>query len=144
MAQKYKVGETNFSFDIKSSTLMETLENMQKKIFSAVQQYAVTEAPKYKSFMQQNRPWTDRTGAAKQRLDAQVSTPDDKTVRITLSQGVDYGIWLELAHEQKYAIIKPTIQLKGDMVMKDMQRFMDRLSGAYSSSGSKIKNKKEK
>lgn len=71
--------------------------------------YAKEMAGKYDGELRVSRPWTDQTGRAKESLSAVASYPDDQTIRITFSIGVDYGIWLELAHEKKYAVIAPTL-----------------------------------
>ena len=56
-----------------------------------------------------NAPWTDRTGNAAQGLFGVVTKEGDKVVLI-LSHGVDYGVFLELAHQGNFAIIGPTLQ----------------------------------
>lgn len=114
-------------FDYKSSTLSKNIDKMATKIGAAVLMYASTKAQKLESYMKANRPWTDRTGLAKQRLSASVSQPDSNTVRITLSHGVDYGIWLELANEGNYAIIKPTIELKSPEVISELNGIMNKI-----------------
>ena len=65
---------------------------------------------------------------AKTLLNARVSQPDSNTVRITLAHGVDYGIWLELAHGKNYAIIAPTIREEGPRIVEDLGDLMSRLS----------------
>ena len=44
-----------------------------------------------------NAPWSDRTSHARQSLHGGVDTDGSQFV-LYLSQRVDYGIWLELAH----------------------------------------------
>ena len=89
--------------------------------------YSSTKASELKYKMKQNRPWTDRTGAAKALLDARVSRPSANIVRITLSHGVSYGIWLELAHEKNYAIIAPTIREESTKVMDGLNNIMSNI-----------------
>jgi len=59
------------------------------------------------SYAKLNAPWTDRTGNARQGLHGGVDTDGDQFV-LYLSHGVEYGIWLELAHGGNYAIVRPT------------------------------------
>ena len=80
-----------------------------------------------KAKMKMNRPWTDRTGMAKALLNAKVSQPSPTIVRITLAHGVDYGIWLELAHEKNYAIIAPTVREEGPRIVSDLDNLMSKL-----------------
>lgn len=115
------------TLDIDAEEAIEKLEQLKPRVMAAVEMLQKTNAAKLKSYMQRNRPWTDRTGEAKRRLDAVVSKPDDHTVRITLSHGVDYGKWLELAHEAKYAIIRPTIKKEGPDIYDEFQNFLEKV-----------------
>ena len=115
------------SFRIDPNPLNNNLSKMAAKASVVLLTYATTKAVELQCRMQQNRPWTDRTGKAKATLSAKVSQPSATTVRITLAHGVDYGIWLELAHAKKYAIIEPTIRLEGPRVVKEMAKLMDKM-----------------
>ena len=64
---------------------------------------------------------------AKAMLSARVSQPSKNIVRITLAHGVDYGIWLELAHGKNYAIIAPTVREEGPRIIKDLDNLMSKL-----------------
>ncbi len=55
-----------------------------------------------------NAPWVNRTGAARATLSGE-STVSGASGEITIAHGVDYGIWLELAHGGKSRIIPQTI-----------------------------------
>lgn len=103
------------------------LDDMAARVLAAAKMIASTEAVQLKSYMQRNRPWVDRTGEAKKRLDATVSSPNSHTVRITLSHGVNYGVFLELAHGAKHAIIKPTIKKRGPEVYEAFNKFIEKL-----------------
>lgn len=116
-----------FQLNYTSSTLKKNLDKMSEKLGALVLMYAATKASEIESKMKQNRPWTDRTGLAKARLSARVSQPNKNTIRITLAHGVDYGIWLELAHGKNYAIIAPTIRDEGPRVVKDLDDIMSKL-----------------
>jgi hypothetical protein len=73
------------------------------------------------------RPWVDRTRAAKERLTATVSAPSQTRVRITLAHGVNYGVWLELAHEERFAIIAPTVRKFSPIIVEDLRHIMDKM-----------------
>lgn len=113
--------------DYNSSSLSKNLQVMSTKVGAAVLMLASTEASRLESYMKLNRPWTDRTGMAKMTLKTFVSQPSNNKIRITLSHGVDYGIWLELAHEKNYAIIGPTINQEGPEVIKHFQDLMSKI-----------------
>lgn len=100
------------------STLGKGLNTYHKKVLAATLLQMQNSAAFLQERMKAERPWTDRTGAARQRLTARAYVQDDHTFAIELAQGVDYGIYLELAHEKKYAIIMPTIHLYSNEVLQ--------------------------
>ena len=116
-----------FQLDYDKSTLKKNLDEMSVKLGAVVLMYASTKASELQSKMKLNRPWTDRTGMAKALLTAKVSQPNKQLVRITLAHGVEYGIWLELAHEKNYAIIAPTVREEGPRIVQDMDNLMSKL-----------------
>ena len=116
-----------FQLDYDKSTLKKNLDKMSVKLGAVVLMYASTKASEIQAKMKINRPWTDRTGMAKALLNAKVSQPNKNTVRITLAHGVDYGIWLELAHGKNYAIIAPTVRDEGPRIVEDLNNLMSKL-----------------
>lgn len=99
---------------------------MPKEIETATLAYGQTVAADLQRQAQENRPWTDRTGQARQRLRGYVEQYDTG-VRITLAHGVDYGEELEYGHEKRYAIIKPTLSKNEQKVVKSWQRMVAKL-----------------
>lgn len=116
-----------FTLKYKESTLNKNLDKMSTKIGALVLMYAATKASKIQANMKLKRPWTDRTGMAKATLNAKVSQPNDVTIRITLAHGVDYGVWLELAHEKRFAIIAPTVREEAPRIVGDLQNIMSKI-----------------
>lgn len=92
----------------------------------ALNLYATNAALKLQNYARDNAPWTDRTGHARQRLTGTASRINNG-YRITLAHGVDYGKWLELAHEKKYAIIQPTILVNSNEVIAGLNKLLERL-----------------
>ena len=115
----------SITFNYTDSALKAGLDKVSNKLGAVVLMYAATEAIRLEAYMKSARPWTDRTGAAKATLSAKVSQPDTNTVRITLAHGVNYGKWLELAHEGKYAIIKMYICFYRQNRKKGVRRVRD-------------------
>lgn len=116
-----------FKLDYDTSSLKKNIDEMSIKLGAVVLMYSATKASELQAKMKVNRPWTDRTGMAKATLNAKVSQPSQDIVRITLAHGVDYGIWLELAHEKNYAIIAPTIREEGPRIINDLNNLMSKL-----------------
>lgn len=69
------------------------------------------------AYAQENAPWEDRTGAAREGLIAQAGAEADGTIYLTLAHTVEYGRWLELIRNGQYAIIMPTLESYGSRVM---------------------------
>lgn len=114
-----------FNIDVVEKSLRKFAEESEK----AISQLCQTNALMLQSYAQEHRPWTDRTGHARQRLKGSVEHPDLSTWDIILAHGVDYGQYLEFAHEKKYAIIFPTIQSKSYEVMSSFEGLINNLSG---------------
>ena len=111
----------------KKNELDERLLGLLPKINIMLQMYATTKSEQLKAYMKTNRPWTDRTNQAKTMLNSQVTQVGDTKYRITLYHGVSYGIWLELANEQNYAIIIPTIRDKSQQIFDEIQGMLNKL-----------------
>lgn len=109
---------------VDSSSLDAGLSNLMAP--AVFKMYAETQAKNLEGYAKENRPWTDRTGDARKRLTGYV-TDIPNGYRINLAHGVDYGIWLELAMEKRFAILEPTVRLKGPEVVKGMHQLFDRL-----------------
>lgn len=104
------------------------LSSFEEKAILAMQMYCETAASDLEGYMKQNRPWTDRTAQARQRLSCYVEKTSTG-FRLVLAHGVDYGIWLELANEKKYAILEPTVRLKGPEVVREFKGLVDSIGG---------------
>lgn len=114
-----------FSFD--PTGLLQGLTQTESKADVAIRMYAEQSALKLQNYAKEHRRWTDRTGHARQRLtgsSAKITTG----YRLQLAHGVDYGLWLELANEKKYAIIQETINYVGqNEILPGLERLLERL-----------------
>lgn len=102
------------------------INDMERKFPMLMMMFAQTKAISLEGYMKQNRKWTDRTSAAKNRLTGRAVMKNGKVV-IQLSHGVKYGAQLELAREKRYAIIEPTIRLEGPTVIEDLKGLMGKI-----------------
>ena len=109
------------------STLGKGLNTYNKKVLAATFLQMQNSAAFLQERMKAERPWTDRTGDARKRLSARAYMQDDHTFAIELAQGVDYGIYLELAHEKLYAIIMPTIHLYSNEVIQSVANAVSKI-----------------
>jgi len=113
-------------FKMDFGDMLSGLADFSSKAEIAMSMYVDTAALTLQDYMRDKAPWTDRTGQARQRLTAKAQRVS-KGYRIALAQGVDYGVFLELAHEKRFAIIQPTITAKGPEVMKGFENLIGRL-----------------
>jgi hypothetical protein len=70
--------------------------------------YANTAAQKMEAEAKARAHWTDRTSNARNSIQG-TSGWNGNQLKIVLSGNMNYSVYLELAHEKKYAILKPTI-----------------------------------
>lgn len=103
---------------------------MPSKIRQSIASEFRDQTPKVQSYMKSNASWNDRTGAARNGLQAEYM--GDRNVErqaIRVFHGVGYGIFLETRFAGKYAIILPTLQYEGDRIMSDLSGFLGRMTG---------------
>jgi hypothetical protein len=87
-----------------------------QKVRVAVHAVAEYLAQKMQAEMRTGAPWHDRTGNARTGLfsvvepEAMSAATDLVTIWLSHGHTIEYGIYLELAHGKKYAIIMPTMQ----------------------------------
>jgi hypothetical protein len=83
----------------------------------AVQEILEAAAEAVQQYAQENAPWEDQSGAAREGLTAEYQDLGLFEHAIILYHTVEYGIWLEVRWNGKYAIIIPTIERMGPIVM---------------------------
>lgn len=113
-------------FKLDASSLESGLNALMNRSQVALRMYAETAALKLQNYARDRAPWTDRTGQARQRLTGTALTMANG-YKLRLSHGVSYGIWLELAHEKRFAIIQPTILANTNVIMEGFQGLLGRL-----------------
>lgn len=90
---------------------------VESKMKAAIGLYADTASKKMEGDAKQNAPWIDRTGNARNSILGEFGWEGNKAV-ITLSGNMSYSVFLELAHEKKYAILVPIIQRNAPEVIR--------------------------
>lgn len=108
-------------------SLTENFNILEKMAELAIAAYAHTNALRLESYMKINAKWENHTGDARRRLNGSCERVEDGYL-IRLAHGVDYGVFLELSHEKKYAITKPTAKLKGPEVIKGLEGLFDKIN----------------
>lgn len=88
-------------------------------------------APLAEAHMKATAPWTDRTGAARSGLNAEVVVSSNK-VAIVLYHSVPYGVYLETRWGGRFAVIQPTLAVMGPVFAKAVGRMVFGTAGAAS------------
>lgn len=91
---------------VKSSLNLKVIGS-RKKI--AIGVFGAAVASKLEGEAKFGAPWTDRTSNARNSLSGEFHWEGFKAI-VTLSGGMDYSVYLELAMEKRFAILVPTIK----------------------------------
>lgn len=111
------------SFKFDSSKMLKGIASAELKAKASLGLYADTVAKKMETQAKTNYPWTPRSGRAHQSLNSSWEWKGSKIV-ISLSHGVDYGVYLEFCNEKKYAIIMPTIDKISPQAIKGLEKLL--------------------
>ncbi|NFD94661.1 hypothetical protein [Clostridium sporogenes] len=89
---------------------MKKLKEFTPKLKAALALDAQNIAMNMEKWAKENVIWTDRTAHARLFLTSTVKWTNTNTLMVALSHQVDYGVYLELCNEGKYAILERAIQ----------------------------------
>lgn len=101
-------------------------------------------AAKMEAYAKQNRPWTDRTGNARNTLEGVLiqGNPDadggvsllprrvpggDGVYTLGIVGHMPYSVFLELAYGERYAILRPTVNVLAPDILRSLAAEMERL-----------------
>lgn len=107
------------SFRITSNTFNNRA--IEATVRAAIGVFADTAAKKMEREAKQNASWIDRTSNARNSIQGSFGWKGKHAV-ISLSGNMDYSVFLELAHEKRYAILVPTIQRNAPEVLSAYRR----------------------
>lgn len=114
----------SISWDTKD--VLKKLDDMQAKTRAALQIIADSAVKAMETYAKDTARWTDRTGIARQRLKGSTRWEESALIA-AISHNVDYGMWLELAHAKKYAILEEALNSQAQNLLAAYQRFLNQL-----------------
>lgn len=118
---------------LNATDLLKNIDKIKTKFsdkeYGALTMLLQTAATKMESWAKDNAPWTDRSGAARQRLKGDVFWENPRIVSVAIMHQVDYGIWLELAHERKYAILEKALDANKVEIMSAVATLLKKING---------------
>ena len=71
-----------------------------------------------------NAKWTPRTGDAQKYLTGEAYWENNEILTVAVMHNINYGIWLELAHEKKFAILEQSIETQREELMKQYGKLL--------------------
>lgn len=113
-------------FSLDDSEVQMNFDKLSERLEAAIVMYGETAAKKLEAEAKRNRPWTDRTSRARIGLTGS-SGMTEGSMEIVLAHTVDYGLWLELAHEKRFAIVEPTVRLNANRVWQGLKGLLGKV-----------------
>lgn len=111
----------------KTDPFSDSMPELRDKMDKAIGRTMEYSATNLQNHMRTNAPWTDRTSNARNGLFG-TYRKDTSRHRIILYHTMPYGIWLEVRHNARFAIIRPTIESQGPGVMNLLRGILKRIS----------------
>lgn len=110
-------------------SLTKDLETMYNKAMLTIEGTVASNTIELQNYMRTHYKWHPQSYRAHQTMTGSYGQEDDGYL-IALSYGVDYGVYLELAHEKRFALTKPTAKEKGPAVIASFEGLLNKLSSA--------------
>lgn len=108
---------SKFEFDMPSiDAVASNIEEYQKQFEAGLKVVCDTVGNLMANYAKAHGPWKNQTGNARQTLFHNVSVSRSK-IEIVVAHRMEYGFWLELAHQRKYKILEESIEANiGELV----------------------------
>lgn len=97
---------------------------MDKRI--ACEAVSAVTAANMTNYAKLNKRWKDRTGNARARLHGGFYWEDTNILKTYIAHGMEYGIYLELKYDGKYAILEETINAHKNTWYKNIEKVMNK------------------
>lgn len=97
-------------------------EEVKQKLKFALGTLADTSVKRMEGYAKENRPWIDDTSNAKNSIQGTWEWRG-KDLALKVSGNMEYSMYLELAMEKRYAILKPTVLKHAPEILKNFRRF---------------------
>lgn len=109
----------------------ELAEQLADQVILSGKLVAHQQAILIEEWMKENAPWNDRPDDqrpeglihAREGLTAYVdeTTGPVGTIRLSYHEDTEYGVWLELAYQGRWSILRPTLDYWGPRVRRSLQ-----------------------
>lgn len=120
------------SIEFDCSEIENNLRNFLARLETGTNMYLSIKCPELQRMLVNEAKWSkERTGEARRRLSATFTNKNGLAV-ITLAHGVDYGVYLELAHKKggeefaPFAVIGPVVRREAPKIMAEYSEMLGR------------------
>lgn len=120
------------SIEFDCSEIENNLRNFLARLETGTNMYLSSKCPELQRMLVNEAKWSkERTGEARKRLSA-TFTNKNGLAEITLAHGVDYGVYLELAHKKggeefaPFAVIGPVVRREAPKIMAEYSEMIGR------------------
>lgn len=115
-------------YEFNGKKLLQKIDEMDLKAIAFIKMMAQNGAEKMENYAKTHRRWKDRTTHARQRLTGYTEVSGER-IRICIAHGVEYGIYLELDHGKKYAILQEAVNSQAEEIMDGFKAMWEEISG---------------
>jgi hypothetical protein len=112
---------SDFNFNIKD--VLEGLSNFENKARTAISLYCDTASKKLEAKAKMDASWTDRTGLSRKTIEGGRQWDGNKCV-IYIAGNTPQFVYLELAHDKKYAVLQPTVDELAPSILRGMNNLL--------------------
>lgn len=110
-----------------SRSLSRNIKELSPKVDAYIGAVVEFQATRGMTYMRAHARWTDRTGNARAGLFTIVRHVPMKRHEATFSHTMSYGFWLEVANDERYAIIMESVRLAGRDIMAQLRGGLRRI-----------------
>lgn len=109
---------------------MAALEALKARFQQQIEGAAAEIAHTLEQYALNNHPWEIRSGETNETTRGRVVEFSAEVVRITLSAGMDYDVFLELARDGKWAWLWPAVMANVDTIKQILVKWLRGQGGA--------------
>lgn len=103
------------------------LDTLSDRVDTSIAALMDFQASKTEKYAKETAPWTDRTSNARNGLRTETEWVPKKFHALRLFHTMPYGIWLEIRHAGRFAVIAPTIKVQGVATMRLLNQLLGKL-----------------
>lgn len=103
-------------------------KTMKMKTSSGIYGVLDTVGKKTETWAKKNAPWQDRTTNARRGLNGGAMKIDKDTAAMFIAHAVSYGIYLELSHQRRFAILEKAIEKFEPEVVRQINNIINKVA----------------